>query len=66
MFGVNNATSSHTDNQKNNFLEFGEGSSQGIYDSTGSAEWKFSTNISKVKTKFCLSLHYNGDEINFL
>ena len=40
----------------------GEGSTQGINESTGSAEKKFSDNFSKANTKFYLSLHYNGDE----
>ena len=61
IFGVDNSSSSHTDNQKNNFLVLGEGPTQGINDSTGAAEKK-SINFSKANTKFCLSLHYNGDE----
>ena len=40
IFGVNNSSSSHTDNRKNNFLELGEGPTQGINNSTGSAEKK--------------------------
>ena len=39
----------------------GEGSSDGINDSTGAAEKKFSINFSKAYTKFCLTLHYDGD-----
>ena len=27
----------------------------------GAPEKKFSINFTKAKTKFCLSLHYNGD-----
>ena len=61
IFGVDNNSSSHTDNRKNNFLVLGEGPSQGINDSTGSAEKKISINFSKANTKYCLSLHYNGD-----
>ena len=38
IFGVDNSSSSHTDNQKNNFLVLGEGHIQGINESTGSAE----------------------------
>ena len=44
--------------KKNNFLVLGKGPTQEINDSTGAAEKE----ISKVNTKFCLSLHYNGDE----
>ena len=38
IFSVDNSSSSHTDNRKNNFLVLGEGPTQGINDSTGSAE----------------------------
>ena len=38
IFGVDNSSSSHTDNWKNNFLVSGEGSTQNINDSTGAAE----------------------------
>ena len=49
IFGADNTSSSHTDNQKNNFLILRDGAFEGI-------------NFSKAKTKFCLSLHYNGDD----
>ena len=62
IFGVDNSSSSHTDNRKNNFLALGEGPTQSINDSTGSPEKKISINFSKANTKFCLSLHYIGDE----
>ena len=61
MFDVDNSLSSHTDNQKNDFLILGEGPTFGINRSFGSPEKKFSINFSNVKTKFCLRLHYNGD-----
>ena len=38
MFGVDNSSSSHTDNLKNNFLVLGKGPTKGIYDSTGALE----------------------------
>ena len=38
IFGVDNSSSSHTDNWKNNFLVSGEGPTQNINDSTGAAE----------------------------
>ena len=43
-------------------LVFGKGPTKGIDDSIGAAEKLFSINFSKAKTKFCLSLHYNGEE----
>ena len=33
-----------------------------INGSVGIAEKRFSINFSKAKTKFCLTLHYNGDD----
>ena len=40
----------------------GEGPSKGINGSVGAVEKKFSINFGNANTKFCLSLHYNGDE----
>ena len=39
----------------------GEGPTDDINGSIGTAEKKLSINFSKANTKFCLSLHYNGD-----
>ena len=61
IFGVDNSSSSHTDNQKNDFLALGERPTYGIYRSFGAPRKKFSINLSKAKAKFCLSLYYNGD-----
>ena len=61
IFGVDNSSSSHSDNHKNNFLILGEGPTYGINGSLGSPEKKFSINFTKANTKFCLSLHYNAD-----
>ena len=60
IFGVDNSSSSHADNCKNIFLVLGEEPTDGIIDSIGTAEKKFSINFTKAKTKFYLSLHYNG------
>ena len=61
IFGVDNNSSSHADNLKNNLLVLGEGDTFGINGSFGAPEKKFSINFSKANTKFCLSLHYNAD-----
>ena len=53
IFSVDNSLSSHTNNQKNDFLVLG-----GNHDAP---EKNFSINFSKAETKFDLSLHYNGD-----
>ena len=58
IFGVDNSSSAHFDNRKNNLI-LGEGPTFGINGSFGSPEKKFEINFSKVNTKFCLSLHYN-------
>ena len=63
FFGIDNSLSSHTDNHKNNFLETGEGLTYGIKGSFGAPYKKFSINFSKAKTKFCLSLYHNHDNI---
>ena len=61
MFDVNTSSSSQIDNRKNNFLVLGEGITFGINGNFYAPEKQFSINFSKAKTKFCLSLHYNGD-----
>ena len=58
IFGVDNNSSSHSDNHKNNFLILGEGPTYGSFGSTGK---KFNINFTKANTKFCLSLHYHAD-----
>ena len=61
IFAVDNNSSSNTDNRKNDFLFLGEGPTFGINGNFGPSEKTFSINFSKTNTKFCLSLHYNGD-----
>ena len=41
IFGVNNSSSSHTDNWKNNILLLGEWPTDGIIDSTSAAEKQY-------------------------
>ena len=52
IFGVDNSSSYHTDNGKNNFLVFGEGPTQGINDSTGAAEKKIVLTLVKQIQNF--------------
>ena len=59
--GVDNSSSTHFDNRKNNFLILDEGPTYGINGSFGSPEKKLSINFTKANTKFWLSLHYNAD-----
>ena len=51
----------HMLQSQNNFLILGKGPTFGINGSFGSPEKKFGINFTKANTKFCLSVHYNGD-----
>ena len=53
--GVDNASSSHSDNRKNIFLILGEGPTFGVNGKFGSVAKRFNINFTKVNTKFCLS-----------
>ena len=61
IFGVDNGSSSHDENRKNNFLVLGEDPTFGINGNFDSPEKTFSINFSKANTKFCFSLHYTAD-----
>ena len=54
IFDVANNSWSHTGSNKNNFLVLGEGPTCGINGSLGSLQKKYSINVSKANTKFCL------------
>ena len=54
------SSSVHIDNKKNGILILGKGPTQGLDDTTLTAEAQYSINFSKSNRKFCLSLHYNG------
>ena len=53
IFSVDNSSSSHTDNRKNDVLVLGEGTSNEINGSISASEQIFSINFSIAKTKFC-------------
>ena len=52
IFGVDNSSSSHSDNRKNDFLILGKGSTFGINGSFGTPEKKFSINLLKELLNF--------------
>ena len=54
------SSSTKIDNRKKDILILGKGPTQGL-ESTLSAEKLYSINFTKKNTKFCLSLHYNGE-----
>ena len=61
IFGVDNISSSHSDNLKNDFLVLGEVPTFGINESFGLPGKNFSINFRKSITNQCLSFHYNAD-----
>ena len=65
IFGVDNSSSSHSDNHKNNILILDEGPTYVINGSFGSPEKKISINFTKANAKLYLSLHYNADNSYF-
>ena len=52
IFGIDNSSTSHTNNRKKIFLVLVEGLTDDIYGSIGAAEKNFSINLSKAKSKF--------------
>ena len=50
----------HIDNKKRDILILGEGPTQGLDDTTLTAEAEYSNNFSRLHRKFCLRLRYNG------
>ena len=59
------SSSTKADNKGKNILILGKGPTQGLSEHSLSAEKMYSINFTKVDTKFCLSLHYNGANIYF-
>ena len=59
IFGADISSSSKIDNRKKDILILGKRPTQGL-EHTLSTEKLHSINFTKKKTKFCLSLHYNG------
>ena len=59
------SSSVHANNQVNNVLVLGKAFIQGITSTKTYAENMYSTNFTEDNKRFCLSLHYNGDN-NYL
>ena len=60
IFGTGMSSSAHIDNQKKSILVLGIAPTQGL-EHTLTAEKMYSINFTVTKKKFCLSLHYNGE-----
>ena len=54
------SSSVHVENKKKDILILGEGPTQGFDGTTLTTEKMYSINFPATKTRFCLSLHYNG------
>ena len=66
IFGVDNSSSVHVDNKKKDIFVLGEGPTQGLDDTTITAEAKYFINFTESGKRFVLSLHYNGSNIYLL
>ena len=54
------SASVHVDNKGKDILILGEGPTQGLDDTTLTAEAKYPINFTQPNKRFVLSLHYNG------
>ena len=54
------SSSTNIDNKGKDILILRKGPTQGLREHCLSGEKMYSINFTKVNTKFCLSLHYNG------
>ena len=61
IFGGNMNSSIHIDNKGKDILILGKGPTQGLGENSVTAEKIYSINFTFTKKKFCLSLHYNGE-----
>ena len=60
------SSSVHIDNKNKDILILGKGLTQGLDDTTLTAEAQYSINFSRSSRKFCLSLHDNGGNSSLL
>ena len=60
------SSSVHVDNKGKDILILGEGPTQGLDDTTLTAEAKYPINFTQSGKRFVLSLHYNGSNSLFV
>ena len=60
ILGADTSSSVRIYNIKKEILIIGEGQTQGLDDTTGTAEAEYSINFTEQGKKFCLTMHYNG------
>ena len=58
--GTDTSSSVHTDNKGKDIFILGKGSTEGLNDTITAETW-YSINFIRPGIKFCLSLHYNGN-----
>ena len=61
IFGVDMSSYVHVDSKKKDILILGEGPTFGLDGTALTTEKKYSINFTENNKKFCLGLHYNGD-----
>ena len=60
IFGADTSSSVHIDNENKDILILGEGPTQGLDDTTLTAEAACPVNFTQPRKRFVLSLHYHG------
>ena len=65
IFGADMSSSVHVDNKGKDILILGEGPTQGLYDTTLTAEAIYPINFTQSGKRFVLSLHYKGSNSLF-
>ena len=60
IFGADMSSSIHVDNKNKNILILCEGPTEGLDDTTLTAEAKYPINFTQPNKRFVLNLHYNG------
>ena len=66
IFWTDMNSSVYIDNENKDILIFGEGSTQGLDDTTLTSEARYPINFTKPRKGFVLSLHYNGSNSLFV
>ena len=61
IFGGYMSSPVHVDNKKKDILILGKGPTDGLDDTTITAEKEYPINFTEHNRKFCLSFHYNGE-----
>ena len=60
IFGADMSSSVHTDNKGKDILILSEGPTQGLDDTTLTAEAIYPIDVTQLNKRFVLSLYYNG------